>query len=65
MGDMADFINQGGWESGEDDYDKSNFKVCRYCGDYNLHWAKVEGRWRLATSTGKLHMCKAYSKIVK
>ena len=62
MGDMADFINDDGWDDRDGDHYQSNFKViCDYCKQHNLHWVRVDSsRWRLATPTGKIHSCKAY-----
>lgn len=33
---------------------------CRYCGRAGYEWMKTERGWRLITTTGKVHKCKAY-----
>ena len=60
MGDMADFINDDGWDS-QDGYEPAMVS-CRYCKRDGFYWMEFETGWRLATSTGKVHSCKAYAK---
>lgn len=33
-------------------------KTCNHCGKGNLHWARVNGKWRLADGDN-LHVCQA------
>jgi len=34
--------------------------TCKYCGKIGLRWAEKDSGWRLSSSSGKLHTCKAY-----
>jgi hypothetical protein len=31
--------------------------TCRYCGEINLRWAKVNVKWRLVNTDGYTHRC--------
>jgi hypothetical protein len=60
MGEMADFTLDY-MDDEETLYDYGGVLSCRYCKRSGFHWDKTpEGRWRLVTETGKVHVCKAY-----
>lgn len=59
MGDMADFINDDGWDE-RDGYEPVAIQ-CRYCKRDGFYWFETEDGWRLVTATGKVHSCKAYA----
>lgn len=50
-------IDELGYEIGPG----STTKTCRYCHTSGLIWKQqVDGRWRLATIDGTVHICTAY-----
>jgi hypothetical protein len=59
MGDMSDMILEQGWDDpfGDED-DQPSFVTCRYCKRSGFEWGVVDGKWRLHTPAGKLHVCK-------
>ena len=72
MGEYADLtLDQYGWDDEDDeflDYDKSGYVPsrrgrtvkCKYCGRRGFVWKETDAGWRLATRTGKIHVCKAF-----
>ena len=40
------------------------FKSCSICNTSNLHWQRVNGRWRLFTNSGREHICPMTSGCV-
>lgn len=36
-------------------------KVCRFCGKGGLHWAMLDGKWRLYDN-GHVHVCSDYRR---
>lgn len=54
--DMMDDFYWGRYENSEK-YIPS-YKSCRYCGEFYLHWEKMDGKWRLFNNQSKLHKCK-------
>lgn len=60
---MAAYYFEQGMESylsGEDE--QSDEVRCRYCKRRGFHWQQFDGRWRLATDTGKVHVCIAFTR---
>ncbi len=58
MGEMADLFSND-YMNEESDHDVQ----CKYCKRWGFYWVELSnGSWRLATSTGKLHNCKAYTE---
>ena len=37
---------------------------CKYCGRKELHWATLPEGYRLVNESGRVHVCKKYSKKV-
>lgn len=40
----------------DEDYDEG--VTCKYCGEPELEWVKLKGRWTLVNSDGDIHRCK-------
>ena len=65
MGDMADYHLDYS-DKIYDEYDECDdepFGInCKYCKRGPYFWCQMldDGRWRLVTKTGKVHVCKAY-----
>lgn len=38
-----------------------NGVVCCYCGRKNLHWGKINGRWRTFCADDTIHRCRKHS----
>ena len=67
MGDMADWILDqivdDSIENADEDFVVPHVK-CRYCRREGFEWRlQSPGVWRLYTTTGKLHTCKAYEAM--
>ena len=39
-------------------------KTCQKCGHADLHWSQLDGKWRLLTQGGQLHICRT-PKVAK
>lgn len=69
FGEEYEYGWQGRYEVGEDRASYSEPKTrCKYCGQNNLYWHKVNGRYRLYTSNSHhtnefIHSCENYKKL--
>jgi hypothetical protein len=39
-------------------------KTCQKCGHMDLHWVQVDGKWRLHTIGGQLHICRTAKSVL-
>ncbi len=59
MGEQADATLEYDWWGMDDGPEEPT--PCKYCGRWAFHWEIDDnGKYFLATETGKLHKCKAY-----
>ena len=68
--DWGDPNDDWGYDPDPDDYlctrkMPSCHIVCKFCGKRNLHWAEVDGKWRLYDEDDMLHDCRNQSLIEK
>lgn len=62
---MASYYFEQGLQSylsGEDE--ESDIVRCKFCNRDGFHWEETEKGWRLATETGRLHICNKYRPAV-
>lgn len=65
MGDMADMINECGFDEDDWENERALHDVkCKYCGKSGFQWinigSDIEPKWRLADQHMKWHFCKKY-----
>lgn len=41
----------------EEDDDGWKLHRCAKCGERNLHWEEIDGKYRLVSRTGEIHSC--------
>ena len=59
--DIADYFDEEYWELHHQEKSQGHCnvpaKTCRLCRETNLHWQKVDGKWRLFNKDDQLHQC--------
>lgn len=37
--------------------------VCKYCGEANLRWEIINGKWIMQNCHGEIHLCKGHTPV--
>lgn len=56
MGEMVDMEDMLTWPPSC--YRPRRSPKCRCCGQADLHWEMLDGKWRLFSRSGSIHKCK-------